>query len=225
MHPIAASAPGGGAAANNNNILCARQHPRVFVVTTPANHLFGVHRHTREGNYQSCVFGFRDRQQADSIARSLESHYAEHGAFPSRDLTAEGLKIMESLRPSDIALRELSVLPLPLPDLLRRLRGTGIVVTLLSYEAPEGGGAFRCQDVYTDASTSSVVGNLNRAWHRTTTASHRHDADAPSLLPKPVWRGPARPGLLMPALAVRLLEFAVFVEAVTAFCLLPSLFL
>ena len=242
MHP--ASRP------SNNIIRAAGALQRVFVVSTPANHLFGVHRHTREGHYQSCVFGFRDRQHADLIARSLESYYLEHGTFPPRDLTAEWKPLVQSLRASDVTLENLRVEPHHLPHLLRRLRGTGIVVTLLSLDPPAGGGAFRCQDVYTDTSAASMVENLNRVWHRAPcddpirptyytldSPPTFDDGDGargvrgvrgvPLLLPKPEWRGPAGRGRsqLPVALAAWFIKFMVLVEAVTTFWLLPSLFI
>ncbi len=202
--------------------LSAARQQQVFVVTTPANHLFGVHRLTREGHSQSCVFGFLERQQADLIARSLESYHLQHGTFPPRDLAAERVALVDSLRPSDLALRDLRVQPLALPDLLYRLRGTGIVVTLLSLDTANGSSktvAFRCQDVYTDTSASSVLGTLDRAWSRTECDVRREDA-LPGLLPKP--RRPV--GVEGKLLAAWLIKFMVFVEAASAVWLLPSLF-
>lgn len=200
--------------------LRARPAQPVYVVTTPNKHLFGVHRHNKEDQYQSFVFGFRDEHHARLIARSLESYYLRHGTFPPRDLSVAQMNLTE-LVSSDVQLCNVSVEQLHLADLLDRLKGTGIVVTVLSKddEFPEHM-AFKCRDVRADTTTPSVVGALNRIWHAHRTkpcsnfASNQgpryyklvdpplpdplvlddpRQPGVPELLPKPTW--PPRGGL------------------------------
>lgn len=229
----------------------ALRHQQVYVVTTPRRQLFGIHRLSPQDElYTSHVLGFSDESHALLIAKSLESHYQKHGAFPKRDLAAPHLHL-DGVDVS-IQLSHVAVESVQLADLLQRLRGTGIVVSLLSrmHVADEPDRlAFKCRDVRTECTTASVVGVLNRTWgtHRQrplTPVYHTYESlygglKLPSLMPKPTWppasaAAPApapapaadRPG---PPLAVQMLFAAALkclalAEVLALFLLLPELF-
>lgn len=155
--------------------------PRVFVITTPGSspaapassvthqpHLFGVHFHDkRTQEYTSHVFGFTDGQHARLVAKGLESYYRRHGTFPPRDRRPRFLEL-RGMDPG-VQLEHVEVLEMGMPDLLHRLQGSGITVSLLTRDAAKanGGGGkhrFQARTVTTDTTSVSVVAALNRNW-------------------------------------------------------------
>jgi len=174
----------------------------VYVVTTPApalipapaRQLFGVHRRGKEDLYSSHVLGFTDEAHAVVVAKSLETYHRQHGRFPSRDLVANGL-CMETVD-SQIDLCHVGVERVCLADLLQRLRGTGIAVTLLTaLHDPDATPAsprmsFKCRDVRPDHTVTAVVRHLNRTWEDQLACPAKATqltVPVPDLLPRPVW--------------------------------------
>lgn len=155
----------------------APQAPRVFVITTrglpaaPASpathqpHLFGVHfRDKRTQEYRSHVFGFTDGQHARLVAKGLETYYRRHGTFPPRDTRPRFLEL-RGVDPG-VQLENVAVQEVAMPDLLHRLQGSGIAVSLLTRDDETGGKhRFQARTLTTDATPVSVVAALNRNWN------------------------------------------------------------
>ena len=192
----------------------------VHVITTDTNDLFGVHRlHPCDGTPSSFVMAFKDRDAAEAMALGLESHYRLHGAFPCRDLGQLHEQLRDCVAAYDInePSRAVWVDTTDLTLLLERLRGTRIVVTLVSRRADDDWdgagvreGTFQWRDVLADevAPPGMRVPHLNRLFYdmkaydppaRTrpapaTAAAAATTAAVPKLLPKPRWP-PRRGGL------------------------------
>ena len=153
-------------------------HP-IYVVTTPPadqhrHHLFGVHRPGPRDQYTSYVLGFQEARHAQTIAESLETYHRLHGRFPPRDLAVAALDLMSPGSGKTaggggekLELRSVCVRAVELADLLQRLKGSGIVVTLMTCDPWEGSHTgFTSRDVPSDASTTAVVEALNSIWRR-----------------------------------------------------------
>lgn len=197
--------------------LLRAQNQDVYLVTTttapqslPRNHkhLFGVHRCDQEGLYTSHVFCFKEELHAELIAKALQTHHSRHGDFPARDLSPSsssstgGFRCMDGLDAGgldpSIELTHVEIQREKLSELLHRLRGTGIVVSLLTGAGSEATGRllFKCRDVRTETTKRSVVENFVRCWNEGQT-EHQDCCWLPLPLPKPDW--PPMPSLL-PAL-------------------------
>lgn len=147
-----------------------RQQP-VFVVTTlskgaPRPHLFGVHsRDKAKDHYQSRVFGFTDREHAVRVAKGLETYHRHHGCFPPRDRKPKDMQL-RGIDP-DIQLEAVRVEEVMMRDLLHRLQGSGIMLSVLKRDTDTPGSSwiFEVKDVPTNQTTGCVVAALNRTWH------------------------------------------------------------
>lgn len=132
--------------------------------------------------YRSHVFGFSDPRHARLMAAALDGHYRRHGRFPESDVGVPGPDtLFRALRPEDARLdvvepASLDIVELSLSELLLRLRGTGVVVTLLH---PTEGGTLGRKTVAPDLTTSAVREALAAAWAASEPAGE--------LLPKPAW--------------------------------------
>lgn len=220
-----------------------RYHPRqqpVYVVTTPAGeapkHLFGVHRPVAPQSdiYQSHVLGFRSEHHAELLARSLESYYLKHGCFPPRDMPT-ATRFLDSLVPCHTPCKNVAVERMDLPELLVRLRGTGIVVTLVT---PAGERKLSCEDVRAGATYLATVSNLNRAWAETASQQSLPSGtgsamDLPKLLPqlklqpKPRWPPRSennKAPLILQVLAAWFFKVLVLIELMAGFLLVPTFF-
>lgn len=199
--------------------------PPLYVVTTPRGgggreHLFGVHRRNRDDSYTSFVLGFWDKKHADELAEGLEAYHRQHARFPPRDvgeLTAMARSCTDAVvaqcgraRRVDPAL--VAVQAVALAELLDRLRGTGIVVSILT--ATDGEGPFKWRDVHTDEASEVVRAVLERAVD-----------DVPRLLPKPprTGRRSPPPPLFVQFAAASLFKLLVIAELSAALMLLPDL--
>ena len=165
-----------------------RPSARVFVVTTRrGRHLFGVHRADSSDMYTSYVLGFDRNEHAMALAKGLEAYRRANGQFPPRDLTEGGMDLPGcDLRGAE-TMTHVAVDELPLPDLIWRLRGTGIVLSLLTAvdDDPEDI-TFRWQDVRPDCEDSvqrlnAVLLESEALWG----PPERLAAGLPGLLPKP----------------------------------------
>lgn len=187
-----------------NNVL-----PRaasVYVITTPstpASHLFGIHRPCGGGDTTtSHVLGFQELNHAVSMAAGLEAHHDTHGCFPRRDLSIADMNLSAALaKQAPAELTHVAVEKVEMDDLLQRLSGTGIVLSVLR---PAAEHKLTWNDVL--PASSNTVETLNNAWH---TAQTQHyyltlpglcdgldvfyrggdidlDSAMPPLLPKPI---------------------------------------
>lgn len=164
--------------------------PSLFVVSVAADQqLFGVHRADADAPYTTYVLGFRARRHAEALAAGLEAYRAAHGVFPPRDLSdidgaveldLTGLDLESGY--SDGLLR---VEDVTLPAMLQRLRGTGIVLSVLSTDGEEDG-TFEFRDVRPDASAPAVAAALDRLWTAGATGADDPPAADQTLLPKPL---------------------------------------
>ena len=117
-----------------------------------------------------------------AIARGLEAYRRHHGRFPSRDSTA----IMElgELEPHRGRMRHVAVDSMDLVDLADRLRGTGIVLSLLAATAADPA-ACAWSDLREDDDGIRLA-KLEAAWAATADMTTGPE-DGPRLLPKPTW--------------------------------------
>lgn len=227
---------------------------QVYVVTTTAappastKQLFGVHRQRSPDEcFATYVFGFKEQRHAEIVARSLDNYHKKHGTFPSRDIDAIAHQVDLVAPPPPAAAEDddqapqqggsVSVDAVALSDLLLRVRGTGITITLLSRdEARPDRLTFTCKDVRADTTLSAVVSRLNTAWSTSPAAEKpryytlSEDKTTPRLLPKPVWppSGSSRPGplgMLVHLMAASLFKLLVTAEVLALFWLLPTLLL
>lgn len=199
------SGPLRGAVALRNNILPRPAASKsVYVITTP-NTLFGIHRRRPFSDAMeettSHVLGFQELSHAVAMAAGLEAHHDIHGCFPRRDLSIADMNLSAELaRKAPAQLTHVAVEQVELDDLMERLSGTGIVVSLLR---PDGPHKLTWNDVHPRASNVSTVQTLNNVWQAGQTQQYYLsmpglcdiyyrggdvdlDAAMPGLLPKPV---------------------------------------
>lgn len=135
--------------------------------------LFGIHRTSYEES-TSYVLAFERVEHAMAIARGLEAYRRHHGVFPSRDSTA--IAELGELEPHRGPMQHVAVDAVDLMDLADRLRGTGIVLSLL---------AGTCWKDLLEDDPGWRLAKLNAAWQAT--ADGTAFRDGPQLLPKPSW--------------------------------------
>lgn len=172
----------------------------VYAVTTHrGRHLFGVHRADRNQCYTSYVLGFDRAEHAIAVAKGLEAYRRAHGRFPPRDLCVDDMDLSGQDHGSvDDAMRHVAVDAVRLSELVERLDGTGIVLSLLTQVSPDDEEDYTFMWTDVDCSPrcqSAAASRLNAL------LSLRGDEppppvggggdEVPALLPKPRWR--ARP--------------------------------
>lgn len=219
---------GSGCATPSSHLLAPQRH--VYAVTTHrGRHLFGVHRADHNQNYTSYVLGFDRQEHALAIAKGLEAYRRAHGRFPPRDLDVDvddlDLARQDYSEAGDMI--HVAVDAMQLSDLMERLRGTGIILSLLSpveEDDDEDDLVFKWTDIESGGSPwhRDTVGRLNSLLplrgDEPPPAARR---GVPALLPKPRW--PARPrvgralafsgAMLMTFGGLRLANIAVLVAA------------
>lgn len=152
----------------------AGQRPVHLITTHRGRHLFGIHRPDDHGLYTSYVLGFHNGGHAQALARGLEAYRRTHGRFPPRDLSIADMEL-HTQHSGDEDMRHVAIDTVPLTDIITRLRGTGIV---LSVFIPTGSSdSFRWADVQCRAELDAVMAKLDAAF----------DAEHMELLPKPHW--------------------------------------
>lgn len=185
----------------------------VFVVTTRGGrHLFGVHRADRRDLYTSYVLGFDRAEHAQALAKGLEAYRRAHGEFPPRDLSVADMDLARHDHEAIEDLAHVGVDEVPLAELLWRLRGTAIVLSLLTaVETGQDEFSFTWRDVRPDgewrqaavARLDALLRDSRRTWspgRRMADAAQAAAAaaDVPALLPKP--RRPQLVGRVLGAL-------------------------
>lgn len=176
----------------------------VFVVTTRGGrHLFGVHRADERDQYTSYILGFDRNEHAMALAKGLEAYRRATGRFPPRDLTIADMDLTGHNPAAVKAMEHVAVDQMQLPDLLWRLRGTGIVLSLLTAVNGDGGDeddwSFRWEDIRSDPHwPRTSVQRLNQVLRgdKTVVQSAEHEQQAvdgggevPALQPRPAWPG------------------------------------
>lgn len=167
MMTMFSAAPRAKVSMMRNNILprAAASARNVYVITTPNAHLFGIHRRRPLSDgideTTSHVLGFQELGHAVAMAAGLEAHRDTHGCFPRRDLSISEMNLSASLaRQAPPQLTHVSVEQVELDDLLERLSGTSIVLSLLRSAADN---KLTWHDVHPASSTT--VQQLNNTWH------------------------------------------------------------
>lgn len=159
--------------------LCAtprRRHradQQVFVVTTkplgaPSPHMFGVHRPDRQDQYTSYILGFCQEEHARALATGLDNFFERFGEFPERDASSPDFAADDKDQFASASQRRLTrvqVESLPMSELLVKLQGTGIVLSVLA-PADDGGPAvvFKWSNVRISATPCQIIGRLDRNW-------------------------------------------------------------
>lgn len=199
--------------ARANNALPFRRRPRTWRPNSYHGDEPGVYvigSTTNDGDFFAChqndttyVLCFDTLLHADAISYSLETYHVRHGAFPNRDATLDGMNLGTPM--FDIDRRRVTVRHVPLTDLLLRVRGTGIVLSILARTDVDG--TFVWKDVWGDNTPAAVRDALNGAWalERAFDSDSDSDSDSsdsgsgsgsdsekrggrkPGLLPRPAW--------------------------------------
>lgn len=167
----------------------------VHVISTQADHLFGVHRlHPQHQTYTSFVMAFRQRGPAESLAKALDMYHGMHGHYPARDLGALNAQLRECLPQwSEMEpARLVRVDSVEMEHLLQRLAGTRIVVLLVTIqEGQDEEPTLEWEEFFVDegvqASVEALERTLGRLGSDAQPPSELSNQVVPGLLPKPQW--------------------------------------
>lgn len=141
----------------------------VYVVTTTRHRtLFGLHRPcgvSRDDASNTYVLGFKASLHAEALAKSLQTYKARHGTFPRREVPVHDMNLPPGVN-ADIELKDVHVHMVELDDLMDRLRGTDIRVSVLTHVDESEGLRFKWKDVHPDQGARAVTDMLKSAYDR-----------------------------------------------------------
>ena len=171
----------------------------VHVISTQADHLFGVHRlHPQHQTYTSFVMAFRQRGPAESLAKALDMYHGMHGHYPARDLGALNAQLRECLPQwSDMEPpRLVRVDAVDMEQLLQRLAGTRIVVLLVTIQEGQQDEepTLKWEEFFVDEGVQASIQALERTLAHVDMGCDTQlppgelsNHVVPGLLPKPRW--------------------------------------
>lgn len=165
----------------------------VFYISTSKKDMFGLHQRRHDGTYASHVITFTVKEHAEVVAKGLEKFHTQHGAFPSRETDMDSMNL-----PSDVdgvVLDKVSVHSTNIEDLVARLAGTAICLTLVRFL--EDDATFEFHDLRPDSSPKTTRDALQNNWNMTPDCELQNSVVSvnlkmdistgiPMLLPKPM---------------------------------------